>query len=64
MKKILIKAKNFLIEVKNELKKVSWSSRRELFQTTLLVIILSFLLSLFIGFWDLVFSRILKLIIR
>ncbi len=52
------------MDVKNELKKVSWSSRKELFQTTLLVIILSFLLSLFIGFWDFVFSRILGLIIR
>ncbi|MEO0130657.1 MAG: preprotein translocase subunit SecE [candidate division WOR-3 bacterium] len=58
------KLKNFLVDVKNELKKVSWSSRKELFQTTLLVIILSFLLSLFIGFWDFVFSRILRLIIK
>uniref|UniRef100_A0A7V3ZUT1 Protein translocase subunit SecE n=1 Tax=candidate division WOR-3 bacterium TaxID=2052148 RepID=A0A7V3ZUT1_UNCW3 len=64
MKKILLKIKIFLMDVKNELKKVSWSSRKELFQTTLLVIILSFLLSLFIGFWDFVFSRILGLIIR
>ncbi len=52
------------MDVKNELKKVSWSSRRELFQTTLLVIVLSFLLSLFIGFWDFVFSRVLRLIIK
>jgi|UniRef100_A0A7V5XZV2 preprotein translocase subunit SecE len=64
MKKIFLKIKTFLIDVKNELKKVSWSSRKELLQTTLLVIILSFLLSLFIGFWDFVFSRILRLIIR
>ncbi|MEO0089013.1 MAG: preprotein translocase subunit SecE [candidate division WOR-3 bacterium] len=64
MKNLLSKLKNFLIDVKNELKKVSWSSRKELFQTTLLVIILSFLLSLFIGFWDFIFSRILRLIIK
>ncbi|MEO0096742.1 MAG: preprotein translocase subunit SecE [candidate division WOR-3 bacterium] len=64
MRNLLSKLKNFLVDVKNELKKVSWSSRKELFQTTLLVIILSFLLSLFIGFWDFVFSRILRLIIK
>ncbi|MEO0086478.1 MAG: preprotein translocase subunit SecE [candidate division WOR-3 bacterium] len=64
MKKLILKVKNFIMDVKNELKKVSWSSRRELFQTTLLVIVLSFLLSLFIGFWDFVFSRVLRLIIK
>ncbi|RKY30042.1 MAG: preprotein translocase subunit SecE [Candidatus Omnitrophota bacterium] len=61
---IFKKAVNFLTEVKVELSKVSWSSKQELFGSTLVVITITFLLALFIGVVDLVLSNILKSVFR
>jgi len=62
--KIIKDIRNYIKEVIAEMKKVTWTSRRELFIATLMVIILSAILSIFIGFWDLIFSRILHLLLR
>ncbi|HBR14623.1 MAG TPA: preprotein translocase subunit SecE [Candidatus Omnitrophica bacterium] len=56
--------KKFTAEVLVELKKVSWSTRRELIDATWIVILSSSALCLFIGSLDLALSKLLKFIIR
>ena len=58
------KIRNFISEVVVELKKVSWSTRRELFDATWLVLISSALLGVFIGTTDFVLSKLVGLLIR
>jgi preprotein translocase subunit SecE len=55
-----VKIKKFLLEVKLELKKVSWSTKEELFAATLMVIVITALLSIFIGTVDFIYSEILR----
>ena len=54
----------FLSEVKSELKKVSWPTRDELKASTVVVIIATFLLGLYIGIIDFVLSKVITLLIR
>lgn len=56
--------KSFLTDTKNELKKVTWPTKEELKEATRVVIVASFLLTIFIGAVDQVLSRIVKLIFR
>ena len=51
------KTQNFLNEVLAEMKKVSWTTRRELIDSTLIVIFSSVLLGCFIALVDVVFSK-------
>ena len=52
-----------LKEVKLELKKVSWSNREELIDSTIVVIVSVCLLALFIGIVDFVLSWLIRLVI-
>jgi preprotein translocase subunit SecE len=54
----------FLRETQAELQKVSWSDRRELVSSTVVVIVTTGLLAVFIGLCDLLLSRALSLILR
>ncbi|MFC1631211.1 preprotein translocase subunit SecE [Candidatus Omnitrophota bacterium] len=54
----------FLVEVKTEMKKVSWSTRKELISSTWIVIITVFLLTIFIGTVDFVISHAVNFVIR
>ena len=54
----------FIGEVFVEMKKVSWTTRRELVDSTLIVILSSFLLGIFVGIIDYTFSRGVSVIIR
>ena len=58
------KIKNFVIEVKTELSKVSWSTREELAGATTVLIVVTFLLAIFIGGIDFVLSKILRSVIK
>ena len=58
------KIAKFLGDVKVELGKVSWPTRLELINSTIVVIVSVVLLAIFIGICDLVFSRIVNLLIR
>ena len=58
------RAKKHFNETKKELKKVSWSSKKEVWTSTLLVIILSGVSAVFIGMVDKIFYQILFLILR
>ena len=58
------KIKKFILEVTVELKKVSWTTRKDLVDATKVVIVSSFFLGLFIAGTDFVLSKMLGLLIR
>jgi len=55
---------NFFSEVKQELYKVIWPSKIELRDSTIVVIVLSLILSIFIGFVDYGLTRATAFIFR
>ncbi|MCX5715410.1 MAG: preprotein translocase subunit SecE [Candidatus Omnitrophica bacterium] len=61
---MIAKIKKFLNEVIIELKKVAWSTRTELMGATASVFVLVIILAVFIGFCDIVLSKIIDLVIR
>ena len=64
MKDLFKRVRNYLADVWAVMKKVSWVQRRELFTTTLVVIIFSTVLALFIGAVDFIFSRLLGIVLK
>ena len=62
--KFLSKGINFLKEVRLQLTKVSWPTREELTGATIVVIIVTVIAAVFVGFVDLIFSRILSWVFR
>jgi preprotein translocase subunit SecE len=64
MNSIIKRIRNYLADVLAEMKKVSWVHRKELFTTTIVVIIFSSLLATFILVFDLIFSQLLNLVLK
>ena len=58
------KIKKFLTEVRVELSKVCWSSRKQLAGATGVVVVLTFILTVYIGIVDLGLSRLLTFLIQ
>ncbi|MDD4953336.1 MAG: preprotein translocase subunit SecE [Candidatus Omnitrophica bacterium] len=58
------KIKTFIIEVKQELGKVAWSTRKELMGSTAVVIVSTLIVAVFIGAVDLALSKILSLLFK
>jgi preprotein translocase subunit SecE len=54
----------YLREVIQELRKVSWPTRKQTFNLTLLVIGVTLLTALYIGGLDLLFQRLMALIVE
>jgi preprotein translocase subunit SecE len=54
------KAKAFLQESRQELKRVNWPSREETMRYTAFVIVFSLGLAVFLGFLDFVFVQVLE----
>ena len=61
---MIAKINKFFGEVIVELKKVSWSTRQELIDSTWIVLISSTCLGVFIAVIDVVLARVLTLIIK
>jgi len=61
---IIQKPITFLKEVKQELSKVSWSTREELMGSTVVVIVITFILAFYIGIVDFGLSRIIKAVFK
>jgi len=61
---ILAKTGNFISEVRQELSKVSWSTRQEIMGATLVVITVTAILAVFIGIVDLALSKILSVVFK
>jgi preprotein translocase subunit SecE len=51
------RGRTFLIEVRNELKRVTWPSRKEVYAATLVVILFSMVLGIFLWIVDLILER-------
>lgn len=49
--------------ISQELKKVDWPSRKDALQLSAIVVIISLLLGIYIGFFDLIFAKLLQLAI-
>ena len=62
-KKFYIVAKQFLVDAKTELKKVTWPTRKELLSITVVVIILVLLVAFYLGIVDLGLVKIIKSVI-
>ena len=58
--KIVSKLVSFLKEVKLEMKKVNWPTKKETFKYTLIIIGLSVAVAVFLGSLDFIFSTILN----
>ena len=53
----------YLKESKSELKKVTWPTRKETTKLTLIVIGISAFVAVFLGLLDLIFSKLLAIVI-
>ena len=62
MKKLISKARNYLEEVATEMRKASWPQRKELINHTVITLVASFVLALFIFGADRVISYILDVV--
>ncbi len=59
----MAKITTFIQEARVELKKVNWPSRKELIDSTKVVLITSFLLAAFIGVVDFILSQLITALI-
>ena len=59
-----VQIRKFIAEVLSELKKVSWTNRKDLTDSTWVVIVSSALLGVYIAVVDFVLSRIMAVIIK
>ena len=57
------KAMEFLREVKVELKKVTWPTRKQTTGTTIVVIVFVFILATFLGFFDFGLSKLVQVVL-
>lgn len=55
---------NFLKEVKVELGKVAWSTRQEIMGSTIVVIVITAILSAYVGLADVILSKFLSVVFR
>ena len=53
----------YIKETKGELVHVSWPTKKQAIAFTVVVIIMSLLVSFFLGFFDFIFSKILELVV-
>lgn len=60
---MLNNAKNFFEEVKIELGKVTWPTRKETVATTWVVIAIVVIISLYLGACDVVLAKLMRLIL-
>jgi len=60
----LLSVRNFLGEVRNELKKSTWPTRNELLESTAVVILSVVLFSVFVGVSDTLLVTVLRLVTR
>jgi len=61
--KIIKKFINYLKEVRLEIKKINWPTKREALKYTLLVVGVSLTIAVFLGLFDFLFTLILNKII-
>ena len=63
VKGIVDKVRQFLREVKSELKKIAWPGRKETTASTVVVIVIVLISCVYLGIVDLVLSRLIRFIV-
>jgi preprotein translocase subunit SecE len=58
------RSKRFIAEVRNEMSRVTWPSRTEVYATTFVVILTSFAFGLYLGALDLMLDRLVLWVFR
>ena len=58
------RSRRFLSEVRNEMGRVTWPSRKEVYATTIVVILTSILFGVYLGALDLLFDRMIQWVFR
>ena len=58
-----MKVVEYIKETRGELKHVSWPTRKQAIQYTVVIIILSLVVAFFLGFFDYLFSLLLRSVI-
>ena len=58
------RSRSFLTEVRNEMRRVTWPSRREVYATTLVVILVSSFFGIYLWILDLGIGRVIDWIFR
>ena len=61
---MLKKVKIFLVQVKEELKKVNWTKREELLASTSVVVITVIILCIYIGIVDFALKRFISFVLK
>jgi preprotein translocase subunit SecE len=61
---VLAKAKNFFDDVKVELTKVTWPTRKETFATSWVVVVIIFVIALYLGACDVILAKIMRYVLR
>ena len=62
LRKILDSIERYFKETIGELRKVSWPTRKEAFGLTAIVLVVLFIMSMYLGLLDFIFTRIFALI--
>lgn len=57
------KLSEFLSNVRSELKKVTWPSKKDTYASTMVVIVLVLLCAVFLGGVDIILSRLIRLVL-
>ncbi len=63
IKSLFEKTKQFFREVRVELKKISWPQKKETVGATSVVIVIVLIVAFFLGFADMILSRMVKIIL-
>ncbi|MGC8976086.1 MAG: preprotein translocase subunit SecE [Candidatus Ratteibacteria bacterium] len=58
------KLKNYIYEVKAELKKVTWPEKKVLKVQTLVIVLFMIIMAIYFGIVDVIFSKLISLILR
>ena len=61
---MIAKAIQFLSEVKGEVKKVTWPSKKEALGGTAVVLVVVFFMALFLGIVDVLLSKIVETLLK
>jgi len=61
---IFRRIRNYLIDVKGELKKVTWPTKNDLYKTTIAVIVSSILFGVYLFAVDWIFSKVIQQVVR
>jgi len=60
---IFRRIRNYLIDVKGELKKVTWPTKNDLYKTTIAVIVSSILFGVYLFAVDWIFSKVIQQVV-